>query len=72
MPSVSEGIDQQKRRIKSPERINLPTLSLLTYLIGNNHLPPTKHPQTTQKKTRTIKEVLGMDENGDKAKTSQQ
>lgn len=55
--SVFKIIDQQKRRIKTLERISLMISLLLTYLIKNNNFSPTRASQT--KKTRTTKKVFG-------------
>ena len=65
MPSVSEGTDQRKRKIKTLGRITPLISSLLTYPVGSRHPPP------IWKKTRTTKEVFGtlVNEDKDEAKT---
>ena len=61
----------RKRRKTSVERISPPTPPLLTHLVGNNHLPLSRLPLPTRRRTRTTKEVLGtvVDGDGDEAKT---
>ena len=65
MPSVFEGTDQQKRKIKTLEKISTLTSSLLIYPVASRHFSPTR------KKNRTTKEVLiiVVDEDGDEVKT---
>lgn len=60
MLSISKNIDLQKKRIKTLRRINLLTLSLLTYLVGSNtnNLLPTK--ARLAKKIKTTKKIFSI------------
>lgn len=65
MLNVFEVTDQQKLRIKTPEKISLLTLLSLMYLVGNNSLLLIK----STKKTITTKEILGTMINKDEVRT---
>lgn len=56
MQSVFKSIDQQRKKIKTPERISLLIFPLLIYLMGSN--PPIKTRLT--KRIKTTKEAFGI------------
>lgn len=62
MQSVSKNIDQQKKKIKTPEIISLLTFSLLIYLMGSNPLIKTR----LTKRIKTTKEAFGIIKNKNK------
>lgn len=70
-PSVSKGKDQQKKK-QTLRKTSPLAYFLLTYPVGNNNLLSTRHPQPTQKKTKTTKKIFGADKSGDEDKTSWQ
>ena len=66
---VLKKISPQKRRRKTPERINPPTPPLLRYLVENNHVLLTKLLPPTQTRTRTMNKVSTAVEDKDKITT---
>ena len=63
---IPKGTSPLRRRRKTPiKRISLPTPPLLTHLVENTHLPLSKLPPPTQR--RTSAEALGIER--DEAKT---
>ena len=64
--NVSGGTGPLRRRRKTPvERKSPSTLLLLIHLVGNSHLPLSRLPPLTQRKTTA--ETIGVE--GDEAKT---
>ena len=72
MSSIFKNINQSKRRIRSPRRINAPTLPLLTYLVENSHVFSTRFSPPTHKKTKTTKKVFSIDKCRDETKIFKQ
>lgn len=67
-PNISKDIDRQRGK-QTPEKISLPTLSLPTYLVGNNHLLLTRFSPSIWKRTKTTTEIFDVDKDRDKANT---
>ena len=69
--SAIEEVGRQRRRRKrrTPEKISTPTPPLLTYLVGNSHLPLGRLPPPTRRRTKTTNEVPGAAEDGDRVAT---
>ena len=62
---LGEAGPLRERRGIPVERISPPTPPLLTYLVGNSHLPLGRLPPPTRGRTRTTNEVPGTAEDGD-------
>ena len=62
MSSISKGIDQWKRKIRTLEKISLSTFSLLMYIVGSKYL------LFNRTKTGTNKEVFATMVDGDRDK----